>query len=92
MTKSTGIFIKRIYEVRYKMEKNNLIIENEKELWHYTNFSTLDGIIRKREIWFGSTDNVNDKKELSDFIDKLKDAVLSEVKTEKKRQKTYLRK
>ncbi|NSD66409.1 DUF2971 domain-containing protein [Dorea longicatena] len=66
------------------MEKNNLIIENEKELWHYTNFSTLDGIIRKREIWFGSTDNVNDKKELSDFIDKLKDAVLSEVKTEKK--------
>ena len=47
MTKSTGIFIKRIYEVRYKMEKNNLIIENEKELWHYTNFSTLYGIIRK---------------------------------------------
>lgn len=72
------------------MEKSNSVIENKKideskeELWHYTNFNTLDGIIRKKEIWFGSTNNVNDKKELSDFIDKLKDVVLSEVEIEKK--------
>ena len=43
-----------------------------KTLWHYTSFPALDGILRKKEIWFGSATNVNDAKEVIGFIDNLK--------------------
>ena len=52
------------------------------ELWHYTDFNALNGILNEKKIWFGSTASMNDKDELSGFIKDLKSAVLLEIDKE----------
>lgn len=51
-------------------------------LWHYTDAKALNGIINTREIWFGSTSDMNDKEELNGFICDLKREVFKEITKE----------
>ena len=46
-------------------------------LYHYTSMSVLNNIIDNDspELWFSEASFLNDKRELLDFIDKLKEAV-----------------
>lgn len=46
-----------------------------KTLWHYTDINALCGIIGKREIWFGSSEYMNDREELIGFINDLEKEV-----------------
>ena len=46
-------------------------------LYHYTSMPALIGILMgKKEIWFGEASLMNDTKELTDFIDKLREACI----------------
>lgn len=45
------------------------------QLWHYTDVQAVNGLLKEKELWFGSTANMNDAKELAGFIDNLKEAV-----------------
>ena len=46
-------------------------------LYHYTNLTALNGMLfGKKELWLGEDSFMNDTKELTDFIDKLKTACL----------------
>lgn len=46
-----------------------------KTLWHYTDINALCGIIGKREIWFSSSEYMNDREELIGFINDLEKEV-----------------
>ena len=60
-------------EIQNRKKSTDMFVQNiGKSLWHYTSFPALDGILRKKEIWFGSATNVNDAKEVIGFIDNLK--------------------
>lgn len=62
-----------LVEIQKRQESTDKFIQKVgKTLWHYTSFPALDGILRKKEIWFGSATNVNDAKEVIGFIDNLK--------------------
>lgn len=52
-------------------------------LYHYTTFASLLGILKNKELWLGNTANMNDKSEIIDFIDKLQNAVLEDIYPEK---------
>ena len=60
-------------EIQNRKKSTDMFVQNiGKSLWHYTSFPALDGILRKKKIWFGSATNVNDAKEVIGFIDNLK--------------------
>ena len=60
-------------EIQNRKKSTDMFVQNiGKSLWHYTSFPALDGILNKKEIWFGSATNVNDAKEVIGFIDNLK--------------------
>ena len=65
------------------MLKEQIIEENiqkyGKQLYHYTSIFVFKNIVSKKELWMGNTADMNDKKELLDFIDKLEDAVTKEI-------------
>lgn len=62
-----------LVEIQKRQESTDKFVQKVgKTLWHYTSFPALDGILRKKEIWFGSATNVNDAKEVIGFIDNLK--------------------
>lgn len=72
-------------EIRQRNERAKKAVDKYgEELWHYTDFNALNGIVNEKKIWFGSTANMNDKEELSGFIENLKKAVIIEVDAEKK--------
>ena len=59
-----------LVEIQKRQESTDKFIQKVcKTLWHYTSFPALDGILNKKEIWFGSAANVNDAKEVIGFID-----------------------
>ncbi len=53
----------------------NVASQLKGELWHYTDVNALNGILNDKEIWFGNASNMNDKNELSEFINDLKKEV-----------------
>ena len=62
-----------LVEIQKRQESTDKFVQKVgKTLWYYTSFPALDGILRKKEIWFGSATNVNDAKEVIGFIDNLK--------------------
>ena len=62
-----------LVEIQKRQESTDKFVQKVgKTLWHYTSFPALDGILRKKKIWFGSATNVNDAKEVIGFIDNLK--------------------
>lgn len=62
-----------LVEIQKRQESTDKFVQKVgKTLWHYTSFPALDGILNKKEIWFGSATNVNDAKEVIGFIDNLK--------------------
>ncbi len=66
-------------------EVNKRIVEHhyEPNLYHYTSIASLVGILSKKEIWLGNTANMNDKKEIVDFIEKLQGAVSKDINPQK---------
>lgn len=70
----------RDFEIKQRNDRAMKAVEKYgSELWHYTDFKALNGILNEKKIWFGSTASMNDKDELSGFIKDLKSAVLSEI-------------
>ena len=65
------------------MSQEQIIEENiqkyGKQLYHYTSIFVFKNIVSKKELWMGNTADMNDKKELLDFIDKLENAVTEEI-------------
>lgn len=60
-------------DIKVRNEKaDKFVRKHGTTLWHYTDFNALDGILNKKELWFSSTANVNDAKEVIGFIDNLK--------------------
>lgn len=49
--------------------------KNGEILYHYTSTGTLLGILQNRELWLGTTATMNDKTEITCFLNTLKDAV-----------------
>lgn len=73
----------RDFEIKQRNERAMKAVEKYgNELWHYTDFNALNGILNEKKIWFGSTASMNDKDELSGFIKDLKSAVLLEIDKE----------
>lgn len=52
-------------------------------LYHYTSFASLYGILRKQELWLGSTASMNDALEIRDFIWRMRDALIQDLPSEK---------
>ena len=50
--------------------------KNGERLYHYTSFLALNGIIVNKELWFGNAATMNDKSELTKFLQDLKTAAL----------------
>ena len=51
-----------LVEIQKRQESTDKFVQKVgKTLWHYTSFPALDGILRKKEIWFGSATNRNRK-------------------------------
>ena len=47
-----------LVEIQKRQESTDKFVQKVgKTLWHYTSFPALDGILRKKEIWFGSATN-----------------------------------
>lgn len=68
------------FEIKKRDEYANEAVKKYGDtLWHYTDINGLNGILHQKEIWFGSAANMNDKDELSGFIDDLKKEVLAHV-------------
>lgn len=52
-------------------------------LYHYTSLPALIGMImEKKEIWFGEASLMNDTKELTDFIDRLRESCIANAQSE----------
>lgn len=80
-------------------QQKNIIEEEEIErvirlnklppsLYHYTSFAAFFGMIENKELWLGNASFMNDRREMEDFIDRLKKQVMkacssSESETEK---------
>ena len=69
----------RKQEVDKRIKKHNY----GEKLYHYTSFTSLIGILNKKELWLGNTANMNDKLEIIDFIEKLRRAVLDDIYPDK---------
>lgn len=70
-------------DIKVRENRSDIAVANYgNTLWHYTDFNALDGIINKKEIWFGSAANMNDKEELSGFLSELKREVLADITKE----------
>lgn len=68
-------------EIQNRKKSTDMFVQNiGKSLWHYTSFPALDGILGKKEIWFGSVTNVNDKLEVGGFINNLKQRIQEYIK------------
>lgn len=68
-------------EIQNRKKSTDMFVQNiGKSLWHYTSFPALDGILKKKEIWFGSVTNVNDKSEVDGFIANLKQRIQEYIK------------
>jgi len=67
-------------EIQNRKKSTDMFVQNiGKSLWHYTSFPALDGILNKKEIWFGSATNVNDSTEVIGFIDNLKQSIKNSI-------------
>ncbi len=44
--------------------------------YHYTSLNALFGILKNKEFWWGNASSMNDKSELTDFVNKLHNAVV----------------
>lgn len=72
-------------EIKQRSKRAYIAVEKYgKTLWHYTDFVALNGILNEKEIWFGSTVNMNDKEEVSGFICDLKKEVFLQISCENK--------
>lgn len=70
--------VRREFAIKKREERAHKAVEKYgKTLWHYTDINALNGIINAKEIWFGSTANMNDKEELNGFIGDLKREVFA---------------
>lgn len=49
-----------------------------KQLYHYTSIPTLSSIIKKKQLWLGNTETMNDRTEIIHFVNKLKDATIED--------------
>lgn len=67
---------------RRNVAAQKLVKDYGDTLWHYTNIRALDGTLSNKEIWFGSTEVVNDRAELTGFIDDLEKAVREQISQE----------
>ena len=54
--------------------------------YHYTSVNTLYNILKSNEFWWGNASAMNDKAELTDFINKLYDAVTETVPSSKQNE------
>lgn len=73
----------RDFEIKQREDRAHKAVEKYgKTLWHYTDISALNGIVNTKEIWFGSTANMNDKDELNGFISDLKREVFAQINSE----------
>lgn len=61
-----------LVEIQKRQESTDKFVQKVGNFMAYTSFPALDGILRKKKIWFGSATNVNDAKEVIGFIDNLK--------------------
>lgn len=50
------------------------------ELYHYTSISTLEGILKNKELWIGNTANMNDGSEVIYYINKIKEESVKNIK------------
>lgn len=66
-------------EVQERIKKH----QYEARLYHYTSIASLVGILKEKELWLGNTANMNDKKEIIDFIEKLQRAVSEDINADK---------
>lgn len=48
-----------------------------KNLYHYTSMNTLFGMVKNREIWMSSTGSMNDRKEITYYIEMLEKSLVS---------------
>lgn len=51
----------------------------KEKLYHYTDFTALNGILVNNEIWLGNIFDMNDSREMIHFMDLLKLAVISKI-------------
>lgn len=69
-----------LVEIQKRQESTDKFVQKVgKTLWHYTSFPALNGILSKKEIWFGSATNVNDSTEVIGFIDNLKQNIKNSI-------------
>ena len=64
---------------------DKIIRENQygEKIYHYTSVASLIGILSKKELWLGNTANMNDKTEITHFVNQLHMAVLQDIYPEK---------
>lgn len=64
------------FELKHrKKEVNDLVADYGNNLYHYTSFEALFGILKNKEIWFGNALSMNDRKEIEGFIEEIKSAI-----------------
>ena len=62
--------------------KPNVVTDEFGEyIYHYTTMKALFGIIRNKEFWWGNTSTMNDKKELTEFTNKIVSSVRADYKS-----------
>lgn len=64
---------------------DKIIDENQygEKIYHYTSVASLVGILSKKELWLGNTANMNDKTEITHFVNQLYMAVSQDIYPEK---------
>lgn len=66
-------------EQEFWMAVRNYFFNNPQTLYHYTNFSALEGILIEEKMRMCRTDNMNDSKEMNNFIELIEEAVINRV-------------
>ncbi len=54
-----------------------------KHLYHYTSVAALYGMLRNKQFWWGNTATMNDTSELTDFVNRLKEAIIEDIHPDK---------
>ncbi len=66
-------------ESEIKVRKKQAVERSEKigkHLYHYTSVAALYGMLSNKQFWWGNTATMNDTSEITDFVDRLKEAII----------------
>jgi hypothetical protein len=59
--------------------KDEVAYIGSERLHHYCTLRTLQGVLQNKELWLTNASSMNDRTELSDFIERLYQSVLDEL-------------